>query len=834
MNRKERRAARKQGKCNPVRLDPDEFEGSSSLFPLALEHHRRGELTEAEDICRKLLRREPNHSDNLHLLGMVAHQTGRQELAIDLIGKAIALSPGIPIFHCNIGLALQALDRAEEAITHYERAVKLQPAWAAPHLLIGNALFQQGKLGEAADKYQRALGIEPGFVGAIYMLGNVLQLQGRVGEAIARYQRALTLRPDFAEVHNNLGNALRQEGRLDEAEAYCRRSLDLKADNPEALNNLALVLQQKGAIEEALEQYQQALSLRPDFLEVHQNICRALMSKGSMEQALRHACRALELRELSDAKALFVQCVRGIRDLTPIPILEVSTIQRQIIRALFEPWGRPGDLEYVCISLIKSDAAIKEIIERAKTSVKCAVEPVHLAAACENELLRCLLEVAPVGDLDLEKCLVAIRAAVLDLAATATIANRIEDNVLGFCCALARQCYVNEYIFACNDTELGRARRLRDALVAALEFGTPFPELWLAAVAAYFPLNSLPAAKSLLEMTCSEAVAKLVAQQVMEPQQEHAYRTSILRLTRIEDETSRAVQRQYEENPYPRWVKTARMGEPTTISSFLHQLFPMASSECLEGKDDAEILIAGCGTGQQSIEAAQKFPRARILAIDLSLASLCYAERKTRELGVKNIQYAQADILRFGDIGRKFDVIEATGVLHHLRNPIAGWRTLLTALRPAGFMRVGLYSKLARRNISMAQAFVARRGFRPSDLDIRRCRSELAELDDATMIQDLARTADFYSTSGCRDLLFSAQEQQMTLPEIDRFLTEHDLEFLGFGMESSILTQFRQRFPWNKAFADLKLWHTFEVENPSTFIRMYQFWVQKKSSGGGD
>ena len=59
-----------------------------------------------------------------------------------------------------------------------------------------------------------------------------------------------------------------------------------------------------------------------------------------------------------------------------------------------------------------------------------------------------------------------------------------------------------------------------------------------------------------------------------------------------------------------------------------------------------DVLIAGCGTGSQSILAAQRFRGVRILAVDLSLSSISYAIRKTRELGIKNIEYAQADIMK--------------------------------------------------------------------------------------------------------------------------------------------------------------------------------------------
>ncbi len=72
------------------------------------------------------------------------------------------------------------------------------------------------------------------------------------------------------------------------------------------------------------------------------------------------------------------------------------------------------------------------------------------------------------------------------------------------------------------------------------------------------------------------------------------------------------------------------------------------------------MLIAGCGTGQQAIETAPRYSGARTLAVDLSLTSLAYALRKTRELGVPNLEYAQADILKLGAIGRTFDVIESS------------------------------------------------------------------------------------------------------------------------------------------------------------------------------
>ena len=73
---------------------------------------------------------------------------------------------------------------------------------------------------------------------------------------------------------------------------------------------------------------------------------------------------------------------------------------------------------------------------------------------------------------------------------------------------------------------------------------------------------------------------------------------------------------------------------------------------------------------------------------DLSLASLTYAQRKTNELGICNLQYLQADILSLNQLNKKFDIIESTGVLHHMKEPIVGWRVLKELLNSGGLMKM--------------------------------------------------------------------------------------------------------------------------------------------------
>jgi SAM-dependent methyltransferase len=212
-----------------------------------------------------------------------------------------------------------------------------------------------------------------------------------------------------------------------------------------------------------------------------------------------------------------------------------------------------------------------------------------------------------------------------------------------------------------------------------------------------------------------------------------------------------------------------------------------------------------------------------VLAVDLSLSSLCYAKRKTPASLAEKIEYAQADILKLASIERTFDLIEASGVLHHLADPTAGWRVLLGLLRPGGFMHVGLYSELARRDIVAVRAFIREQGYRPTADDIRRCRQDLLN----SPLNGVAKADDFFSTSECRDLLFHIQERRLTIPQIKSFISENGLKFLGFEFGPQVMQRYRDIFGGDGFMRDLDRWHAFETERPDTFAGMYQFWIQK-------
>jgi 2-polyprenyl-3-methyl-5-hydroxy-6-metoxy-1,4-benzoquinol methylase len=378
---------------------------------------------------------------------------------------------------------------------------------------------------------------------------------------------------------------------------------------------------------------------------------------------------------------------------------------------------------------------------------------------------------------------------------------------------VAQQCFINQYVFSMTEVEADQAQRLQASLERALAMGDPCPDLWPAIVGAYFPLHTLSKAEALLDRSWPACVSALLVQQVKEPAEERRIASSIPVLTSIESEVSRAVRQQYEESPYPRWVKAGPRGQPIILSG-------------RQPEQAFDVLFAGCGTGLSTIEFARQTPRARVLAIDLSVASLCYAQRMAQSYRLTNIEFGQADITKLGAIGREFDYIDASGVLHHLADPWEGWRILLELLRPGGVMLVGLYSELARQGIVSARRLIADRGYRPIPQDIRHCREEVMAADDA-LLKSVFQWNDFFAMNECRDLIFHVQEHHVTLREIKLFLAAAGVQFGGFMLDAPTVQRFAARFAEPAAMTNLDCWQAFETQAPSTFAAMYQFWVHK-------
>ncbi len=89
--------------------------------------HQRGQIAEAENAYRAILKADPNQFDAAYLLGVIFLQQHKFESAERQIGLAIRLQPNVAATHYNRGVALTFLDRQEEALASFNTAIALKP-----------------------------------------------------------------------------------------------------------------------------------------------------------------------------------------------------------------------------------------------------------------------------------------------------------------------------------------------------------------------------------------------------------------------------------------------------------------------------------------------------------------------------------------------------------------------------------------------------------------------------------------------------------------------------------------------------------------------------------
>src|SRR5262249_11735510 len=152
----------------------------------------------------------------------------------------------------------------------------------------------------------------------------------------------------------------------------------------------------------------------------------------------------------------------------------------------------------------------------------------------KDPLLLRVLRSTSVREVALERLLTSIRASLLSEA----LNDAAKNDTLTFCCALAEQCFINEYVFDMTHAEIEQLDQLKASLDKEMEASAGPSPFMLAAIAMYEPLYKLPWAQGLLDKTWPPALAAVITQQVQEVFQERALRSQISRLTPVDDSVS--------------------------------------------------------------------------------------------------------------------------------------------------------------------------------------------------------------------------------------------------------------------------------------------------------
>lgn len=195
-------------------------------------------------------------------------------------------------------------------------------------------------------------------------------------------------------------------------------------------------------------------------------------------------------------------------------------------------------------------------------------------------------------------------------------------------------------------------------------------------------------------------------------------------------------------------------------------------------RPNIEVLVAGCGTSQAARHAVTR-PEAHVVGIDVSATSLEETQRLKRHYELANLDVEMRAIEDVDGLGRRFDLIICTGVLHHLANPEAGLRALRSVLNPGGVIYLMVYAPYGRTGIYMLQDYCRRLGVEPSEVEI----AALVKVVEALPWQHplmavLGQSRDFLDPDALADALLNPRDRAYNVPQLFDLLSATGLAFM--------------------------------------------------------
>jgi tetratricopeptide (TPR) repeat protein len=266
----------------------------------AMENYQAGNLQKTVNICKKIVKIQPNNINALNLLGIICYQIKDYDSAIKYSKKLINLNPGNARTYYILGHSMQEKGETDEAITHYQRSLQLDPNFADAYYNLGTILQDNKRYDEAISCYKKSLQLNPNDVDAYYNLARVLQEKEQFDEAITCYKKALQINPNLADAYNNIGTILIENEQFDEALTNCQKAFYLNPNLPDVHNNLGIINKEKGKLDEAIFYCQKALQLDSRFYKAYHNLANIQCKKQQFDKAVTYSQQALEINPNDD------------------------------------------------------------------------------------------------------------------------------------------------------------------------------------------------------------------------------------------------------------------------------------------------------------------------------------------------------------------------------------------------------------------------------------------------------------------------------------------------------------------------------------------------------
>jgi tetratricopeptide (TPR) repeat protein len=274
------------------------MDSSPDAIQSAIDHHRAGQLDQAEAVYRQVLAQNPREIRALHLLGMLLVQRRRPAEAVTVLRHAATLAPQSPDVQLALGDALRLCGDAPAAEAAIRRSISVRPLFPQAHNSLGLALVAQQKLESAIISWQKAIQLKADYAESHANLGAALAQLKKPSDAAPVLRRAVELNPNFAAAHNNLANVLDELEDSDGAIEHWQRAIELAPHYFDALVNLGKTLQRRGEHQRAMELFDRSIALRPTDPDARFLRGLALLTHGRLAEGFADYAYRMQVKDL--------------------------------------------------------------------------------------------------------------------------------------------------------------------------------------------------------------------------------------------------------------------------------------------------------------------------------------------------------------------------------------------------------------------------------------------------------------------------------------------------------------------------------------------------------
>ena len=554
----------------------------------------------------------PDDSNINNIYGLIQTKFENYIYATKLFKKAINLKSDFSLPYYNLGNVYVKINDLENAINYFKKAIKIDTKNYLFFEGLGRAYYLINEYELSKQNLLQSLSLNKNNANIYSILGNLYLKLAEFDLAENHFKKAIIINPNNKDAYYNLGNLYKEKNWLDKSIDLYKKSIELDPKFLKAYLNLSSVLISMGEYKISLSILKKALDIDPSYPNIYMNIATNYYELGEYSKAIEFNNYLLDL-EPYNKNALFnlslilsKNCPENINDkLTKniLTLLDTDGICRPnfIIKPILISTFKDSFFESIKISELSQTSKCEEF----------------LSGLIKQKILIKFMETTPIPFLFFENLITNLRKSILMNLKK----FKNYENLITFQISLAQHCFINEYIFYISEQENKQIKKIQDILIQTDPKDYYNSELLLC-LASYHRIDNL---KWLEQNRICPKIKSSLIKYIENSEQENLIIKDIPSLNSINDNTSKIVKKLYEENPYPRWIKTLFLEKPITISQLVFDLNLQVKKTVFE--NSPRILIAGCGTGQHAIMTSSRFLRSNILAIDLSFKS-CITVKK--------------------------------------------------------------------------------------------------------------------------------------------------------------------------------------------------------------